>query len=135
MRKIEYHTFIDVISINVANIHGLENAPAHPVPIVNSFFLILTWIDLHCVLLCLYWEYICANLNQLSKIIVFRGFKLAMVDCFFCFLLVRFRLLMKEGGNIVPTYVAKISGCLEDSQDLLNLLKLCLQIIIKIFNI
>ena len=62
MHKIEYQTFIDVISINVANIHGLENAPTHPVPIVASFVLILTWIDLHCVPSCLYWEY--ANLNQ-----------------------------------------------------------------------
>ena len=41
VRKIEYHTFIDVIPINVANIHGLENAPAHPVPTVDSFVLIL----------------------------------------------------------------------------------------------
>ena len=107
VRKIEYHTFIDVISINVANIHGLENIPAHPVPIVDSFVLILIWIDLHCVPSCLYWEYICVNLIQSSKIIVFGTVKPSMVDCCFCFFLARLRLLMKEGKKIVPTYVAK----------------------------
>ena len=64
MHKIEYLTFIDVISINVANIHSLENEPAHPVPIVDSFVLILAWIDIHCDPSCLYWEYIHLDLNQ-----------------------------------------------------------------------
>ena len=70
-------------SIKFVNIHGLENVPVHPVPITDFFVIILTLIDLQCVITYLILDNIRVDVIWLSEIIIFGAVKLAIVDCYF----------------------------------------------------